>query len=147
MTALGGIRFQSNLEGLSPGSVKGFFVGWPNPPTPEMLLKLLTQSDYRWVAIDVHTGNCVGYVTAVGDGVLFSFISSLEVLPEFQGHGIGSELIRLICIDLEQYYATDIVCDADFQPFYEKYGFSPCSSMVIRRRAKIESPATGSRPG
>ena len=46
----------------------------------------------------------VGFVTAISDGVLSAFIPLLEVLPEWQGPGIGTELVRRILAELEDFY-------------------------------------------
>ncbi len=74
----------------------------------------------------------VGYITALSDGVLFAYISSLEVLPPWQGHGIGSELVRRLLARLQDLYAIDLLCDADVQPFYARLGLRPAGGMLIR---------------
>jgi hypothetical protein len=32
------ITFMDTTEGISPDSLRGFFVGWPNPPSPAAIL-------------------------------------------------------------------------------------------------------------
>lgn len=117
------------------GDLTGFFVGWPNPPSPETLKRLLTKSDHAIVALDGQ--KVVGYVTALADGVLFSSITSIEVLPEYQHQGIGNELLRRMLEKLNEHYATDLVCDEDVAQFYEKAGMIRLSGMGIRRRDKL----------
>lgn len=138
------VVYRNDVEGLSAAHLTGFFVGWPKPPSSEELLKLLQGSHYRWIAEDIENGQVIGYVTALSDGVLFSYVSSLEVLPEYQGQGIGQELMRLILSDLGEVYATDLVCDANVQPFYEKCGMLRCAAMVVRRPHKIGQRAENS---
>ena len=133
------IAFQSDIAGLTQQALQGFFVGWPDPPTAETLLALLQASSYRWLALDTGTGRCVGYITALSDGVLFSYISSLEVLPEYQGRGIGTELVHRMMSSLTGVYATDLVCDEALQPFYEACGMVKCPAMVIRRRTLLQA--------
>ena len=70
----------------------GFFVDWPTKPSPERHLALLHGSDKVVLAGDDQTGRVVGFVTAVSDGMVSAFLPLLEVLPEYQGRGIGSEL-------------------------------------------------------
>lgn len=133
------ILYTDDLSATSPESLSGFFVGWPEKPSRETLLRLLHASTYRMIAVDSSSGKCIGYITALSDGVLFGFISSLEVLPKYQGQGIGNALVAHIKDRLSDLYALDLVCDEDVQPFYERCGFKPCFSMIIRRPEKISS--------
>lgn len=48
------------------------------------------------VARDVASHHVLGYLNMISDGVLTAFIPLLEVLPEYQGEGIGSELVGLV---------------------------------------------------
>jgi len=45
------IRFTDQITDLSPSNLQGFFVGWPNPPSPETHLELLKNSDAVVLAI------------------------------------------------------------------------------------------------
>ena len=44
--------YKNSLDGISPDMLKGFFVDWPNPPTPQTHLKLLKNSSKVVIAID-----------------------------------------------------------------------------------------------
>jgi len=56
----------------------------------------------------------------------------LEVLPEYQGTGIGSELLKRMMKTLDKMYAIDIVCDESISEFYKSKGLGKCSGMVKR---------------
>ena len=107
------ISFTDSVDGITPDRLDGFFVGWPNPPSPETHLKLLTNSDHLVLAVDDETGSVVGFVTAISDGVLAASIPLLEVLPAYQGQGIGTELMRRMLEKLSGLYAIDSV-DGNF---------------------------------
>ncbi len=130
------IRYVEDAAEVAPEQLKGFFVGWPNPPSPHMHLRLLHASDHIVLALDESTNDIVGYITALSDGVLCAYISSLEVLPPYQGNGIGSELVRRLLDRLRHLYMIDLICDADVQPFYARLGMRHASGMIIRNYAR-----------
>jgi ribosomal protein S18 acetylase RimI-like enzyme len=110
----------------------GFFVGWPDPPSRKAHLRLLKNSEYVVLAMNDKANNVVGFVTAITDGVLAAYIPLLEVLPDYQGQGIGSELMRRMLVLLRGYYVVDLVCDPKMQPFYARLGMKPYSAMILR---------------
>jgi len=129
------IDYASKVDEIDIDALTGFFVGWPNPPSPETLKNLLTKSDHALVALDGQ--KVVGYITALADGVLFSSITSIEVLPEYQGQGIGKELLQRMLKNLSDHYATDLVCDEDVTQFYERAGMIRLAGMGVRRRDRL----------
>ncbi len=54
------------------------------------------------------------------------------MLPEYQGRGIGSELLRRMLERLRTLYMIDLLCDPDVQPFYERLGMRRATGMLIR---------------
>ena len=117
------IRYTDSLDGVDATHLDGFFVGWPDAPSPATHLALLRGSAHAWLALDGE--RVVGFVTATSDGVLTAFIPLLEVLPDHRGRGIGAELVRRMLGTLDGLYAVDVVCDEDVMPFYERLGFVP----------------------
>ncbi|MFB8373038.1 GNAT family N-acetyltransferase [Paenibacillus taichungensis] len=127
------MTFRESLEGISIDQLSGtFFEGWPNPPSTATFLKLLEKSYAVELAIDEETGNVVGFIQAISDGVLSAYIPLLEVLPEYQGKGIGTDLIKRMFNRLGDLYMIDLLCDNELQEFYEKQGMNKASGMVIR---------------
>lgn len=128
------IEYQHGADGLAPADLGDFFVGWPTPPSAELRLRMLRDSEHVVLARDTESGRVVGFVTAVGDGAVSSFIPLLEVLPEYQRQGIGSELVRRMLRLLESRYMVDLCCDEELVPFYERLGMSRWVGMGIRNR-------------
>ena len=131
------VHYTTSLEGITPADLAvGFWVGWPQPPTPAMHIAMLVGSEAIVLAIDDEAG-VVGFVNAIGDGVLAASIPCLEVLPSWQRRGIGSELVRRLLEALGPRYMVDLVCDEDVVPFYERLGFTPYRAMIRRDRVAI----------
>lgn len=127
------IRYSSDPTPLRPENVEGFFVGWPTPPDAATLVRILAGSDAVWLALD--GARVVGFINALTDGVLNAFIPLLEVLPEYQGSGIGGELVRRMTESLGDIYAIDLVCDEGLVPFYEGSGYTKLTAMARRNYA------------
>jgi ribosomal protein S18 acetylase RimI-like enzyme len=127
-----GVKMVDSVEGITAEHLNGFFVGWSHPPSSETHLRLLTNSTHVVLAVDGETGDVVGFITAVSDGVLAAYIPLLEVLPAYQGQGIGSELVRRMLEKLSGLYAVDLMCDPELEPFYARFGMKPYSGMIIR---------------
>ena len=130
------IKYINSLENISETNLKGFFVNWPNPPSPEKHLQLLNNSDYFWLAIDETTNDVVGFITAISDKTLSAYIPLLEVLPLYKGKGIGSHLVKLMLETLKDFYMIDLMCDNSVVDFYKKFSMLKSQGMVIRNYNK-----------
>jgi len=129
------IRYTTSLDRLTAGQLTGFFVGWPNPPSAETFLRLLRGSSHRVLAIDSASGDVIGFITAVSEGVLSAYIPLLEVLPPYQGQGVGSELMRQMLAELNTFYMIDLACDATLASYYERFGMVKTTAMIRRNYA------------
>lgn len=126
------IRYTETVDGISPSQLQGFFVGWPNPPSPETHLEIMRRAYRVVLAIDDTTGNVVGFINAVSDGVYAVYLPMLEVLPACKGKGIGTELVRRMMDGLREFYMVDLLCDPELQTFYERFGMFSRVGMAWR---------------
>ena len=133
------IVYRSSTDGIGAEHLEGFFVGWPSPPSPERHLAALRGSEHAVVALDDESGRVVGFVTVVGDGVLSAFVPLLEVLPSYQGRGIGTELVRRALELAGNRYMVDVTCDEDLVPFYERFGMTRLVGMGMRNRRALRA--------
>ena len=138
------IRYTASTEGLTPEAVRGFFEGWPSPPSPERHIEILEASYAVVLAVDDDAGRVVGFVTAISDGVLAAYIPLLEVLPEYRGNGIGRVLMETILSRLDGLYMVDLVATPGRESFYERLHFRGARAMVHR---DFEAQAGRSRTG
>jgi GNAT superfamily N-acetyltransferase len=128
------IEYTSSLAGLEPQHLQGFFEGWPSPPSSERHLEILERSYRIVLARETGSPQVIGFANAISDGVLYAFIPLLEVLPSHRGRGIGSELVERLLEELKHFYAVDLMCDPELQPFYDRFGMHRATGMIIRRR-------------
>lgn len=124
------VEYRDSVEGLTSYDFEGFCIGWGRPLTGAELLRVLQGSHYVGVAL--RGGRVIGFVNAVSDGVFMAFIPLLEVRPDEQGQGIGSELVRRAMERYRDFYGVDLLCDEGLTPFYSRLGMTPVSGMVFR---------------
>lgn len=122
--------YKKDLTDVTPDMLKGFFVGWPNPPSETRFYDMLVGSKYVWLAIE--DDKVVGFVNAVSDGVLSAYIPLLEVLPAYQNQGIGTALMKKMIETLNHLYMIDLACDNDKVSYYESLGFHGFNCMGLR---------------
>ncbi|OGR72912.1 MAG: GNAT family N-acetyltransferase [Elusimicrobia bacterium GWD2_63_28] len=130
------MKYNDDLKGVTARKLAGFFVGWPNPPAPATHLKLLNSSDLAVIAVDGASGRVVGFITAITDKVLSAYIPFLEVLPEYQGRGIGGQLVKRMLRKLKKAYMVDLICDPGLQKFYKNFEMFPATGMMLRNRRR-----------
>lgn len=126
------IVYTTNFSNEDNYILDGFFVGWPNPPSKDRFRAILLNSAHIVLAIDQEKNKLIGFITAISDGVLSSYIPLLEVLPEYQSRGIGKKLVEHILLELKDLYMIDLSCDEDLMPFYERFGMIRGQSMFLR---------------
>ena len=130
------IIYADSAGRIAADQLRGFFVGWPVAPSPERHLKVLRASYAVEIALEGDA--VVGFVTAISDGVLSAFIPLLEVLPEYQHRGIGTELVRRLLGRLDNLYMIDLSCDAELEPFYSAPRLPDLDrGMGLRRRENL----------
>lgn len=129
------ISYSGDIGDLTEEDLAGFFVGWPRKPTPAQHLAVLRGS-YR-VVLARSGGRVAGFVNMISDGVLTAFIPWLEVRREFQGQGIGAELMRRIVTEAEHLYSVDLTCDEELRPYYERLGMTALTGMGLRHHSTL----------
>jgi len=127
------IEYRTSLESINPNDLNGFFVGWVKPLTPEQHYIILKNSSFVVLAYDKENSRVVGFINAISDMVHFAFIPMLEVLPEYQHKGIGSNLFKTMLELLDGFTCIDLMCDKKMQGFYEKFGMFKSHGMIIRK--------------
>jgi GNAT superfamily N-acetyltransferase len=140
------IRYESDPATIRADQLRGgFFEGWPEPPAADVHLAHLRGSEVAICAIDGESELVVGFVTAIGDGVLAAFVPLLEVLPAYRSRGIATELMSRLLSRLRSRYSIDLVCDPELVPFYERLGGQALTAIAWRNRGAVPLHADGGR--
>src|SRR5262245_3971834 len=117
-----GIRYSATRE-LPLESVLALYRAnaWSSAQKPELLLKALLASHALVTAWD--DLRLVGLGNAISDGHLVVYYPHLLVLPDYQGRGIGTELMRRLMARYEGFHQHMLVADGRAVDFYRKCGF------------------------
>jgi len=126
------IEYTKDMSGITADMLTGFFAGWPNPPTAAAHLRILQNSYRSFVAIDRDAGKVVGFINAVSDEVLTAYIPLLEVVEDYQGKGIGNELVKRMLAEINNLYMVDICHDKELTSYYAKFGAYQSHSSIFR---------------
>jgi len=91
--------------------------------SPQELFRAVSTN---WFAVSAFDGDeLVGFGRVVSDGILHAMIYEMIVLPEYQGQGIGAQILRQLVQRCLEANIRDIqlFCARGKRGFYENYGF------------------------
>jgi ribosomal protein S18 acetylase RimI-like enzyme len=68
----------------------------------------------------------VGFVDSVSNGVTDAYIQDLIVRPDYQGKGIGTDLMKKMIASLKEkhIYIISVIYEESLKPFYDRFGFN-----------------------
>ena len=101
---------------------------WSSAQKPELLHKALLASHALVTAWD--GTKLVGLGNAISDGYLVVYYPHLLVLPEYQGRGIGTQIMRRLMARYEGFHQHMLVADGRALDFYRKCGFERAGKTV-----------------
>ena len=121
---------------INPDELSVLFnsVGWERRTADRARLAQLVKGSL-WVVSALDDGKLVGFARAVSDGATNAYISTVAVLPEYQGRGIGKEIVRRLIQDRDGIQFVLHANDKAY-PFYLHLdlGFQPFSNILYRPR-------------
>jgi ribosomal protein S18 acetylase RimI-like enzyme len=96
-------------------------VGWSSAKYPERLKQAMANSDSVMSAWD--GDRLIGLINCLSDGALTAYFHYLLVRPEYQGQGVGRELLRLMFERYADCLRKVLIADNEQVGFYKKCGF------------------------
>ncbi len=95
--------------------------GWSSARKPEALQQALLNSHTLVSAWDGDL--LVGIGNAISDGFLVVYYPHLLVKPEYQGQGVGQQIVEILKQRYEGMHMQMLVADGEAIAFYQKCGF------------------------
>ncbi|MCL2874374.1 MAG: GNAT family N-acetyltransferase [Defluviitaleaceae bacterium] len=90
--------------------------------SPEQLERATEQS---FMSLSAYDGDrLVGTGRIVSDGVINAYLCGLGVSPEYEGRGIGSNIVKYLALQCEERKLhLQLFCNDELTAYYEKLGF------------------------
>ena len=95
--------------------------GWSSAKKPLLLQKALANSSTlisAWI-----DGELIGLGNAITDGYLVVYYPHMLVHPDYQGRGVGLDLMKRLMDKYEGFHQHMLVADGRAIDFYKKCGF------------------------
>lgn len=96
-------------------------VGWNRM---ESAYKNPIMTSYAHIAV-YDNDQLIGYIDSVSNGVTDAYIQDLMIHPDYQGQGIGTELMNRMIAYLKEkrIFMISVVYEEALRGFYKKFGF------------------------
>ena len=128
------IRYTDNLDVVDWQQVSRIVgaVGWGVRAPEDLAHAFKKSSFYRFAYFDNQL-ICIG--RSVDDGVYYGWIVDLAIMPEYQGKGIGSYILKELEKDLKPFITTMLTAAHEKGAFYEKRGWVKQTAAYIWPRS------------
>jgi len=107
-------------------------VGWGKRSPADIRLSFESSSHVKFA---YHNNKIVGFGRTVDDGKFYGLVVDLIVHPDFQGLGIGSNILESLKDSLEGYSFTTLTSQVGKEEFYEKQGWKKQTRSFIWPRS------------
>lgn len=117
------IRYEIGCEAVPLEQMLALYksLGWRQHLYPARVARALAASTRVVTAWD--GDRLVGMVRLVSDGEFCVYLPEILLYPEYQGSGIGAELMKRILAGYDHVQTIALLSDGGNEPFYERFGF------------------------
>ena len=114
----------SETRALPPEQILALYqsIGWSSADKPELLQHSLKNSHRLVSAWDGE--HLIGLGNSISDDVLVVYYPHLLVLPDYQGRGIGQEIMRRLMSHYEGFHQQVTLADERAFSFFQNLGFT-----------------------
>ena len=100
-------------------------------------LKTAIGNSWGWITARSNSGELIGFVQVISDGIRHAYILKMIVNPDFRRMGVGTKIMEeLMDLLAESKMVPTLVASPGNKKFYEKFGFKTesngCTAMCIR---------------
>jgi N-acetylglutamate synthase-like GNAT family acetyltransferase len=97
---------------------------------------------YAQYTVRENSGDLVGFLSVLSDGVGDAFLLDLMVRPDHQNTGIGSALVKQAIRDLKSagVKCVQVLFDPELEPFFRRFGFHILRAGIIDNEAMDVDP-------
>jgi ribosomal protein S18 acetylase RimI-like enzyme len=136
------VSWSNALEGIDWGELEALYrAAHLGNKNANDLKTVFTNS--RFCCFAREGGRIVGAGRVLADGVDCAYLCDVAVLPEFQGAGLGKEIVRRLVASAEGHKKIILYAVPGKEPFYRKLGFR----RMLTAMAIFESPAQAAERG
>ena len=109
---------------FEPKALQDLFlsVEWSSGHYPEKLVVAMKNSSSVFTAWN--NEKLIGLINTLDDGIMTAYVHYLLINPDYQGQGIGKELVRLISEKYKDYLRIVLIAYDKEVDFYKHCGFS-----------------------
>jgi GNAT superfamily N-acetyltransferase len=110
--------------------------GWDDRAYPREKLAAVVANS-RFIVSAWEGARLIGFARAVSDGVMNAYVSTVAVLPDWRGRGIGREIVRRL-VEGEGKRSIRWVLHArgELHGFYALNGFEPAPDILWKDRRR-----------
>jgi len=119
---LSGVQYR-DVKLFRPDELQNLFlsVKWIAGKHPEKLAVAMENSSSVFSAWD--NDRLIGLINALDDGSMTVYVHFLLVHPDYQGKGIGKELLKMMNDKYRDYLRVVLIADENETGFYQNSGF------------------------
>lgn len=123
------LEWTDSMDGVDWEELSALYKLAPLGDKPAANLKIaFGNSRFRCFVRD--QGRIVGVGRAVADGIDVSYICDVALLPEYQGTGLGKQIVNRL-LELSKGHKKVIIYSVPGkEPFYRKFGFLPMKTAM-----------------
>ena len=115
------IAWTDTLEGLDWEELSALYTAALGEKSAATLKTVFSNSRYHFFVRD--DGRLVGAGRALADGVDTSYVCDIAVLPDYQGSGLGKEIVSRLVASSRGHKKIILYAVPGKEGFYRKFGF------------------------